>query len=191
MFRSLAEDIVFTLIKHNIVDSSKRELYEYGAEVVLLNLSNILISLAISAITSTWIHFLVFMLIFVPLRIFCGGYHAKKSEICFVTSTAAYFLSALFYTAIPQLPAWTIGAVWLLWIFIVCISPVENRNNELDQKSRKRNRRISIGLISLDSIIFTILTIYHQKMAVSILIFIVLLSLLLFAGVLETQTERK
>lgn len=95
MFRYIAEDIAFLLIKSKAVNIEERDVYVFGLEVLLLNFINVLTALIISLISGTMWHFAAFMLIFAPLRIFSGGYHAKHSETCFVISTLVYIASVL------------------------------------------------------------------------------------------------
>lgn len=95
MFEYLADDIAMLLIANRIIDVKDRNIYCYGAEVLLLNLLNILIALGITIVSHTWIHFFIFMVLFIPLRICVGGYHAKTSHICLILSTILYIISIL------------------------------------------------------------------------------------------------
>lgn len=90
MFHNLAEDIVFLLIKHKIVDIGQRDIYIYGLEVILLNGGLLLVFLSMSLLCNVMINFWSYLIFFLPLRIFSGGYHAKTSERCFVLSTIMY-----------------------------------------------------------------------------------------------------
>lgn len=69
MFRNIADEIAFVLVENKIVENEKRDLYRYGAESLLLNLTIILIALIITFLTKTWCHLSVFVFLFVPLRI--------------------------------------------------------------------------------------------------------------------------
>lgn len=174
MLKNFADDFVLFLIHKKIIQGEQRELYAYGTEVILLNLFNVIIALSIALISKTWIHFFVFLLCFVPLRITCGGYHAKTSEVCLIISTIIYIITTIFYMMIDKVHIWSFIILIICVLMIIVFSPVENENNELSPKSRKKNKSISIILISLDSIIFTIFELNHSRVALSILIFIVL-----------------
>lgn len=79
MFRNLAEDIAFLLIKHKILDIEQRDIYIYGLEVILLNGGLVLMFLTISLLFGVMINFWAYLIFFLPIRIFSGGYHAKTS----------------------------------------------------------------------------------------------------------------
>lgn len=192
MFRYIAEDIAFLLIKNKIVDIEKRDECVYGAEVLLLNLANILTALIISLLTKSMLHFAAFMLIFVPLRIFIGGFHAKKSESCYLITSAIYALTVLCVKLMPDLysniPAIITFAV--LIVPIVLFAPVEHKNNPLTPNERRRNRLISIVLTAVDSLIFIALFILSISTATSVMIFMAVDSILMMIGLLMNRIGR-
>lgn len=192
MFRYIAEDIAFLLIKNKIVDIEKRDECVYGAEVLLLNLSNILTALIISVLTKSMLHFAAFMLIFVPLRIFTGGYHAKTSESCYLITSAMYALTVLCVKLMPEqysnIPA--IITLAVLIVPIVLFAPVEHKNNPLNSDERKRNRLISIVLTVVDSLIFVALFILSVSAATSVMILMAVDSVLMLIGLLMNRTKK-
>ncbi len=90
MFHNLAVDIAFLMIKNKIVDIQQRDIYVYGLEVLLFNGSLLSVFLIASLLCGEMINFLAYFIFFLPLRLFSGGYHAEKSESCFVLSTIMY-----------------------------------------------------------------------------------------------------
>ena len=103
MFRNLAEDIAFLLIKHKIVDIEQREVYIYGLEVILLNGGLLIAFLIISLLCGGMINFWAYLIFFLPIRIFSGGYHAETSERCFILSTIMYGISVTVTKFLPIL----------------------------------------------------------------------------------------
>ena len=192
MFRYIAEDIAFLLIKNKIVDIEKRDECVYGAEVLLLNLSNILTALIISILSKTMLHFATFMLIFVPLRIFIGGFHAKTSESCYLITSITYALTVICVKLMPELYS-NISAIITLAILIIPIilfAPVEHKNNPLTSDECKRNRIISIILTAFDSLIFIALFILSISTATSVMIFMAVDSVLMLIGLLMNRTQK-
>lgn len=181
MFRNLSEDIAFLLVRKRIVDNEKREMYSYGAEVILLNTFNLLISFIISLFSSTMSHFMIFVLVFIPLRMSIGGYHAKTSGACAIISTLLYIASIV----IPNLiPLKTKNAILLILfalsvVAIFIYAPIENENNLLSSELKKRNRLTSLILASADSIATIIACIFVPCIASSIMIFVILASALM------------
>lgn len=190
MFRHMAEGIALLLIRSNTVDIEEREVYVFGLEVLLLNSINVLTALIISLITNTMWHFAAFMLIFVPLRIFSGGYHAKRSETCFVISTLVYIASVLIVKLYPTLYASSVASavpVAASFLITVVLAPVVNKNNPLSEHERKRNRLISIVLIIVDSAIFIMLRCLEFSAAMSVMTFLAVNSITMLAGAVKEK----
>lgn len=191
MFRYIAEDIAFLLIKNKIVDIEKRDECVYGAEVLLLNISNILTALIISLLTKSMLHFATFMLIFVPLRIFTGGYHAKTSESCYLITSAMYALTVLCVKLMPELYSYIPAIITfaILIVPIILFTPVEHKNNPLSADERRRNRLISIILTAVDSLIFISLVILSISTATSVMIFMAVDSVMMIIGFLKQKNN--
>lgn len=179
IFYNLADEIICYFIKYKKININEREVYTYGMEFILLNLADILITLIIAFFSQTWWHFISFILIFIPLRITCGGYHCKSSEVCFVVSAMVYLFTVLLDMVIKSLSYWNIGICLTCFLVVVLLAPIENENNILDMASRKKNKIASVVFISVDSIIFIILMLFFNQLSVSVLIFILLECLLM------------
>lgn len=184
MFRNLAEDIAFLLIKHKILDIEQRDIYIYGLEVILLNGGLVLMFLTISLLFGVMINFWAYLIFFLPIRIFSGGYHAKTSERCFVLSTVMYGLSIALIKFIPLLYTlweWRIAGIVSLFVILV-MAPLINENNPLSKTQRKRNRIIVYILLVLDLAFFILSCNYAWIIAANELVFIIFEAFLLLAG---------
>lgn len=103
MFRYFAENITFVLIKNKILNIKNRNIYVYAIEVILLNLILLLSLLGISILGKDLSCFMGFLLFFVPLRTFVGGYHAKHSEVCLAMSIGIYMVVMIIFYNYPNL----------------------------------------------------------------------------------------
>lgn len=181
MFRNLAEDIAFLLITHKIIDIEQRDVYIYGLEVILLNGGLLLVFLLISLLFSAMINFWAYLIFFLPLRIFSGGYHAKTSECCFILSTIMYGFSVAVTKLLPLLYTefywWIAGAASILIILI--FAPLINTNNPLNEVQKKRNRIIVYSLIIIDLVFFILCCIFNWKIATNEMIFVIFDAILL------------
>jgi len=184
MFHNLAVDIAFLLIKNKIVDIQQRDVYVYGLEVILLNGSLLLMFFITSLLCGTMINFWAYLMFFLPLRIFSGGYHAQSSESCFVLSTLMYGLSiaiTIFFPLLYQKQKWIIAGIISI-IVILALSPMVNENNPLTQSQRKRNRIIVSILLAADLVIFILCCYFNWQIASNVLVFVVFDALLLLIG---------
>ena len=184
MFHNLAEDITFILITHKIISIEDRDVYMYGLEVILLNACLLFVYAIISLVSREMSNFLAYLVFFIPLRIFAGGYHAKTSERCFVLSTIMYGISIVAVKVIPFLyKTSTAKMLGLISIFgIVIMAPMINENNPLNKKQVKRNRIISYAIIVFDLVVYILCYNFDWHIATNELVFIILVALLLFIG---------
>lgn len=187
MFHNLAVDITFLLIKNKIVDIKQRDVYVYGLEVILLNGSLLIVFLITSLLCGAMINFWAYLIFFLPIRIFSGGYHAKSSESCFVLSTIMYGLSiaiTIFFPLLYQNWKWTVAGI-ISVIVILALSPMVNENNPLTQSQQKRNRIIVCILLAADLVTFILCCYFNWQIASNELIFIIMDVVLLLAEKLK------
>lgn len=189
MFRHLAEDIAFLLIKNKILDIENRDVYVYGIEIVLLNSILLLSLFGISIIAKCLIFLIGYLLFFVPIRIFAGGYHTKHSETCFVMSMGVYTVSMPIFKYIPNLYE-NIYAIILFILAIVILliwSPLRNPNHPLTNYQYKRNKKIVYGIILMYIVSFVIFLEKKSTIASSEIIFTVIVSVFLVIGKLKNS----
>ena len=193
MFKNIAEDIVFLLIRKNLLNNDNREIYTYAIEVILLNFSLLMTLFIISLITGQLLFFLCYLFFFIPLRVFSGGYHAKKSEICFVLSVASYVISMVMLNANLQI----YKSVIILIITIVIIvgillrAPIENINHPLSDTQKNRNKIIVRVIVGIDFTLLMIFCINRMTMASYQIVFIILNGLTFGVGQIENYIISK
>lgn len=181
MFQHIAEDITFLLMKDKIIDIEKREVCTYGLETLLLNVSVIISVAWISVMTKSFWHFLAFMLVFVPLRTVVGGYHAKTSGSCFVSTLLLYGFTVFIIKKFPMLyqNKWAILFSVVLIVLILVFAPLEHEHHPLDELSYRKNKIAAVLLVIMDSSAFILLKAFEIKMALNIMLFVAVTGLLL------------
>lgn len=193
MLRNLAEDITFLLIKNKIVEIEKREIYIYGLEIILLNGGLLITFLIISLLCGEMVNFLAYLIFFLPMRLFSGGYHAETSEHCFILSTLMFGASIAVSKLIPLLyisnTGKMIGTVSILVILV--LTPLINENNPLNEAQRRRNRIILCTLLFIDLVFYTLSCNYAWTIASNELIFIIMDAVLLLAGKLKQSISTR
>ena len=193
MFRSIAEDMVFYLTKKKQLHQENREVYTYALEVVLLNASLLLTLFLISLSMEQLLFFVCFICFFVPLRIFSGGYHAKKSEICFVASIISYIVAMLIakYNLFLYENVIVRRIAMVMMIVLFVFSPVENRNHPLADYQKRRNKIIVRLMILVNFTLFIVFSMNGMIIASYEIVFVVLNGVLFLMGKTENHILRR
>lgn len=145
MFDKISSFITDTLIEGKVIKSEEKNLYIYCFGTIIEMSANLLATLIIGALLHRFIETLIFMLVFIPLRSFAGGYHCEKAESCFILSISVYSTVMLSYKYLYGIAAYWIYAICLADLIAVFIlSPVLSPNKPLSEKVKNKNRLISI-----------------------------------------------
>lgn len=80
------------LIVNRIITDDVREDHIYGFEVLLGKIINYTTLLFLAYINDNFVHTLLFMMTFFPLRARTGGYHCKKAFTCYLGTFAIYMV---------------------------------------------------------------------------------------------------
>lgn len=142
MIESMSQKLVQWQIAKNIILDKDRSVYEYSYIVLIGEIITVLITCIIAAVFRYPILF-VFMIAYIPLRIYAGGYHADSSERCMVFS--AITLIAVCMIGKYSYAVDRMGLTILLEVtadaVVIWLSPVEDQNKPLDRQETKKYRK--------------------------------------------------
>lgn len=187
MFREFAEDIVFYLTKRKMLHQDNREIYEYALEIILLNTSLLMIFLIMSIFFRDYLFFLCYLCFFVPIRIFSGGYHLKRSETCFFVSILSYVILLMVMKTNIYLYKNEIAYIVSLVVMavIALFSPVLNENHPMSDKQIKANKTIIRIVIFVNFILLIVFYVNKMIVASYEMIFVMFNGILFFGGKIE------
>lgn len=139
----LACKICDRLCRNNIVDKSKCDIIIYGSELVLSFLISIFLLLIVGVITNTFLQVVSYIIIFVFLRRFTGGYHASsyfKCKLVMITNYLFVIMSSR-YTPFSISLFMITFILGLIIIFMYC--PIENKNKPIPESKRMKFKLLS------------------------------------------------
>lgn len=192
MFAKTAKQLVVHLEKNQIIKSDDRELYVYGFNQGLTILLNLVTTLGIGLLFGSTVQLVVFMVAYIPLRSYAGGYHARTPLKCYIISIIMLIVVSicLKYIALNHWWYWVL-AVSSIFV-IIFLSPVEDKNKPLDEIEVTVYRKRAIIIIMVEvvlSILFGILRISNLLNAMS-LVFIIM-SAMLVIGCVNNKLNAK
>lgn len=116
----------------------------------MANIINFLIAFGVGIMTDSIMDIAVFYLIFVTLRYFCGGYHAKSYGRCFflftVTCIGYVFLLKAMTLQIEDTRVLLASAMVILGVCICAKAPIEHENRPFTDSESRRFRKRSLQL---------------------------------------------
>lgn len=188
MFRGISAKLTDKLISLKTIDSDDREIYEFGIQHIFITLLNIITIVMIGFLLRSTGEALVFILAFIPLRIFAGGFHFSSPTRCYIFSSCfvAAVLLAMRYYSIPLLIYCLLYG--MASIVILIFSPVEDKNKPLDQFEKKVYRKRTIIVLAVESFILLIFYFAKIQFAVkSVMISTIALSLMILLGIIKNN----
>ncbi len=163
-----AKKLTQWLIENEAIEEADKELYEYALYSIGITISPLVIVLIFGLWLGVSIEGVTMVLPFMCIRKYSGGYHAKKSKTCFISSCSLLMVCLWLVTKIEY-------GIWLgiLVIMSVCsiayFSPIDSENRRLEkdeiQDCKKKAVLISCVFLLL-RIVFLILE--FENLAVSI-----------------------
>lgn len=177
--RWIADD----LVRSNVVKAEDAEIYIYGINQILVSILNISSALIIGLIFGVFLEVAVFMVVYIPLRTFAGGYHAKTPLRCYIFSVIMLTIVSLCMKFL-SFAEWMYYAVFVLAIIIVCVlSPVEDKNKPLDEIECRVYKKRAVFIVMAEFLISLALKLANMdSLFVAVVYSFVTLSAMLVAG---------
>lgn len=177
-------------------DEDKEEIYIYGLELIISTFVGLSSILFLSCLLSCFTSGLVFISVFVPLRLFTGGYHAESYGKCFVISNISYLL--ILYVrdiTLEIFPMW----IWSFLLIGMCCyiirnAPIVNSAQPINESRQKRNKKMTKYILIADIVWIVCLAINQRELMVMAILSIFLASVLMLISdksILDILCERR
>lgn len=160
MIKRFVTRLVSAQIRLGTIQESNRKVYEYGYQLMIEAFINVVISLLLGAVLGCFKEVVFFLIVFMPLRSFCGGYHAAKTWQCTVLSNLVVLL-VIVVLKVSLLsgiitPVYILGDI-VIGGMIVLFAPVDNENRRLGEKERRRYKMTASVIMSVEALLCIIL----------------------------------
>lgn len=167
MITSLAQYITGILIKNNIIENEHLDIYIYGFEVLISGALSLFIGLILGLMFSQLMECIVFLIVFVTLRKYCGGYHADTYLKC----NTVFAINIAIVMAILKLD-FEYSFAFHIMLCVLCIltyfvlSPIENIYKPITDEEKKKYRLIAVTLAFVTVILSSVIYMYFIKSAI-------------------------
>lgn len=171
--------LINKLIEQNIIQAEEADIYIYGLNHVLLYFINIVISASFAFLFHGIHIYLFFLLVFVPLRRYMGGFHFSNPVICMIVSQIAVFLPQII---VPRIQCYSRCVTVLCAISYVILigmtltkKPAENKNRYTDQQLHRKYIKKALRYEAFHGLLFLICVIWHLPAFTATLLYAIML----------------
>lgn len=159
MIRKTANILSKWLLKAGAISEVDLGLYEYGIYSFLFTLIPLFAVILLSFPFHITFEGILFIIPFIILRKFTGGFHFSSALLCTLVSIvvlSAFLLGIKVLIILsPSIPAYV--TVYLSLIPIITLSPIDSMNRRLTHKEKRVFRKIAICLGIFFAALFTLL----------------------------------
>jgi accessory gene regulator B len=164
MIKNLSENITDYFYLNNIINKEEKELYIYGLHLIISSIIGITIILTLGLIFNIFSNTFLFLISFISIRMYSGGYHAKSYIKCNITLITIYLIMFLIVNYTPtELICLSSILLSIITVFIILkFAPTDNKNKKLTPERKKTNKNITLIILTIFYVLG--LTIYKFNM---------------------------
>ncbi|MDR0919796.1 MAG: accessory gene regulator B family protein [Oscillospiraceae bacterium] len=188
MFNHISEKITENMVTNGTVVKEDKEIYLFGIQQGLVLILNLFTTVVVSLIfKNTWQMF-TFMLAYILLRSFAGGYHAKTAKKCYAFSILLLIIISLVLKYIKINAYIFFISLFISSIVIFLLSPVDNKNRNLDILEKRVFRKITIVILIFE-VAIAVFSLHFNLFGIAISLFCspVICAILLILGKVENK----
>ncbi|MFQ9857515.1 MAG: accessory gene regulator B family protein [Ruminococcus callidus] len=153
-----------------MIQSSTKEVCAYGLRQIFSTIFNAGTMLLIGFLMQMLIEAILFTVIYIPVRVYAGGYHASTPQRCWAFSAIMLWIALCIVKYTPQMYFWVITTLSLIACIVVfLLSPVEDRNKRLDEKEHHVYHIRAIVVMTIEMIVAMLLFALHFTQFVLVL----------------------
>lgn len=171
------------LVSNNIINSEDSELYTYGLRQGALMFLNILTILFVGRMLGMLWQSVVFMVTYIPLRTYAGGYHARTQWGCYISSVVLIIAVLLGIRFIPWTNFIVITICIISGLIIYILSPVADINKPLDAVEEKEYGKKARLVLALEfSVLILLMFIGVNNIVVCLSVSLLMASFMVVLG---------
>lgn len=165
MENKLSKRICSLLLKWGVITAELEEVYIYGFELLISFLFSTFTVLLIGALLHQMICTLIFLLIFIFVRQFTGGYHAKTYFRCQFCTISSYLI-VLTLSLNTTIPIWAFLILGIVGLTVIgAWGPIENPHKPLTINEKRKHKLTGFILFVSTSIIGSLVCLFNSKLS--------------------------
>lgn len=179
------------LLKYNVINKEQLEIYLYGFELIFSFLISTITIFTIGILLNQVIPTIVFLLFFILIRRYTGGYHANTYLKCQIYTISSYIF-VIFASLFLHIDDLFFPILLLVGIItIIAIGPIENPNKQLTEQEKRKHKKTGIFLFLSAGIIGYIMNCFYLNISSTIFYTLFLIILLMIIPYISNNCFQK
>lgn len=173
MINKLSESVADYFLKNNIIEEKDTDIYIYGSKLIISSLLGVLIIWLSGTILEKFTDSIIFLICFMLLRQYSGGYHADSYFKCNLYFIITFLIVEVTVIFTQENFKGFLSAAMFCTSFVILLkfAPLDNKYKRLSESQKRKNKRISIKIFTVLLVIVLLLKItvgnYYYNIAVT------------------------
>ncbi len=193
---NLFHKIAVSLAEHGNIEEKYINLYAKAMEITLAVVVNLSATLLLGYCMNLGWYCVIFLIGFIPLRSYAGGYHASNYVTCFFQSM---FVLTVILCGIKYFifQGWMSSSVWQLFLISVAIiffgAPLADENRPISEKEAVFFKKRSRVIVIIEAILVVILNCFGSNYSYAVVMAVIAsaFALVLHVGMGTLKLHRK
>lgn len=157
----VANKLVERLVHNKVIEKEDKDIYVYAICCLMMDIAPVIIVILFGIILDNVKQSIIFILPFVLIRKYSGGYHTKKASTCVICSCTVLFISLRLLSYANNI--WLSNILIILSVTtIVYLTPIESENHKLSKYEKKRCKKCTYVIISLFVFFYVIFLLWNK-----------------------------
>lgn len=182
----ISEKIADFFVEKEVISEDDYKIYRYGADVFIENYFMTFILIFIGGVIGKGICTITYILTFVSVRRYSGGYHASTKAGCHIVTLGNWMIVILFVSLQQKyhvIEWWTACIICILVYGIMyLLVPVENVKKKLLRSIRIKNRKKSLILCQVMIVFLLMFWFKLPQVSFAMLVSLIEVALLILVG---------
>ena len=192
MFDRFTDRQMEKLLSKKVIPPDDEEIYRYGLQQGMIMLLNLATMILLGLLFHRLLECFIFVVAYIPLRSFAGGYHATTPVRC-------YLLSIIMICTVLWVMGW-IACDGLICACLIILSgglilwlvPVEDKNKPLDRLERVVYRRRAQRIVVMEIIISAFAVFFQwQELRNCLLLVMISMAVMLLLGMWKNKLNHR
>lgn len=149
MLYKISARLADRLLNRGAIAAEKKDIYVYGFQLLISFLFSTSLVLLIGAVFGKIGETLAFLIVYILLRSFSGGYHANSYAVCTIVTISVYLIIILMSSLINVNLIAYLSLLLCGIILLAFMAPVRHPNKKISSKDAIKYKIISLCLYSI------------------------------------------